>query len=110
MRRCDTGSMSRRDFIKTGVTAAALLPVAGALLRPTPARAEEEKLVTDLPDQAPMVAALQYTNKSDKPDPTCKNCQFFTPQGDGAPGKCQLFPVGLVGAEGWCASWAKKLS
>ena len=110
MRRSDSGSMSRRDFITTGLTAAALLPAAAALLRAAPARAEGEKLVTELPDQAAMVAALQYVGKSAKPDQDCKGCQFFTPQGDGAKGKCQLFPVGLVEAEGWCASWAKKLS
>ena len=99
--------INRRDFIKTGLTAAAVLPVAGALLRAAPARDEEEKLVTELPDQT-MVTALQYTNKSETTDQDCKNCQFFTPQGDAARGKCQLFPVGLVTSEGWCASWVAK--
>ncbi len=99
--------MNRRDFIKTGLTAAAVLPVAGALLRATPARAEEEKLVTELPDQS-MVTALQYTNKSEKADQDCKGCQFFTSQEDSARGQCQLFPVGLVTSEGWCASWVTK--
>jgi hypothetical protein len=100
--------MSRREFMKAGLTAAALLPIVG--LRPGVARAQDEKLVTELPDQAPMVTALQYVNKSAKPDQNCKLCQFFTPQGDGARGKCQLFQSGVVSAEGWCASWAKKIS
>ncbi len=77
------------------------------MLRAVPARAEEEMLVTELPDQT-MVSALQYTNKSEKPDQDCKGCQFFTPQDDGARGKCQLFAVGLVTSEGWCASWVVK--
>lgn len=110
MGRCSSGSMSRREFMKTGVTAAAVLPVVGALLPGRVARAADEKLVSELPDQAAMVAALQYVDKSEKPDQSCKLCQFYTPQEGGGTGKCQLFPVGLVSAEGWCASWTKKLS
>ena len=33
MRRSGPGSMNRRDFIKTGLSAAAVLPAAGVLLR-----------------------------------------------------------------------------
>ena len=104
MKRFDSG-MSRRDFMKTGLTAAAALPVVATLVRPGVARAE---LVTELPDQAAMVGALQYVNESTKPDQNCTNCQFYTP-GEGGVGKCQLFPVGNVAEKGWCASWAKKL-
>ncbi len=102
------GAMNRRDFIKTGLTAAAVLPIAGALLRPLAARADDTKLITELPDQAAMVTALQYVDVSEKADQDCKGCQFFTPQGDGARGKCQLVPVGLVTSTGWCASFVKK--
>ena len=103
-----SGTMNRRDFIKTGLTAAVVLPVADAVLRPLAARADDTKLITELPDQAAMVTALQYVDVSEKADQDCKGCQFFTPQGDGARGKCQLFPVGLVTSAGWCASFVKK--
>ncbi len=102
------GAMNRRDFIKTGLTAAAVLPIADAVLRPLAARADDTKLITELPDQAAMVTALQYVNVSAKADQDCETCQFFAPQGDGARGKCQLFPVGLVTSTGWCASFVKK--
>ena len=107
MRRSGLGSMNRRDFIKTGLSAAAVLPAAGVLLSATRASAEGSELVTEIADQAPMVAALQYTNESAKPDQKCADCQFYTP-GDGGKGKCQLFQKGLVTEGGWCASWVKK--
>ena len=103
-----SGTMNRRDFIKTGLTAAVVLPVADAVLRPLAARADDTKLITELPDQAAMVAALQYVNESAKADQTCLDCQFFTPGSDSARGKCQLFPIGLVTSAGWCASYVKK--
>lgn len=65
--------------------------------------------VTDLASAAPMVAALQYTNDSPKPDQNCDGCQLFTAT-DSSGGKCQLFPVGLVKVGGWCASWAPRAS
>jgi hypothetical protein len=67
------------------------------------------ELITDLPESAAMVAALQYTNTSEIPDQTCASCQLFTPTGDGL-GKCQLFAQGSVKERGWCASWAAKVS
>jgi hypothetical protein len=102
------GAMNRRDFIKNGLVAAAVLPIADAVLRPLAARADDTKLVTELPDQAAMVTALQYTNESEKADQDCEGCQFFTPGADGTRGKCQLFPIGLVTSKGWCASYVKK--
>ena len=109
MRDESRNDLDRREFLKVGLTAAAVLPVAGALLGAGTARAGGE-LVTEVEAMKPTVEALQYIHESAKPDQTCKNCQFYTLQGDGATGKCQLFPVGLVAAEGWCASWAKKLT
>ncbi|MBW2268307.1 MAG: high-potential iron-sulfur protein [Deltaproteobacteria bacterium] len=66
-------------------------------------------LVTDLPDVAAMVAALQYTNTSGNPDQRCANCQLFAQTGDGI-GKCQIFAQGYVTEGGWCVSWAAKAS
>ena len=98
--------MDRRAFLMAGATAAAVLP--GALLAARPARAEEA-LVTDMPEQAPMVQALQYVNESTMDGKNCANCQLYT-AGEGGKGKCQLFPTGLVMGTGYCASWAQKVS
>ena len=100
---------TRRDFLRTGLTAGALIPVVGLALRSPAAWAEEEKLVTETPAVAATVQALQYRIKSDKPDQSCSNCQFFTPTSNGR-GKCQLFVQGLVDEHGWCMSWTKKVS
>ena len=99
-------SMDRREFLAAGVTSAALLP--GLLLSAKTARAAEA-LVTDMPENAPMVAALQYVAVSVKEGQNCGNCQLFT-AGEGGTGKCQLFPTGLVAEGGNCASWAQKVS
>ena len=113
MKRCNSGSMNRREFLQTGLTAAAVLPVAGALLRPTTARAED-KLVTELAaagDEmaASLVTALGYVAISEKEDENCANCLFYEP-GAGGTGKCQLMPVpgGVVADAAWCTSFSKK--
>lgn len=98
--------LSRREFIRAGAAAAAALP-ALALLGTRAARAEE-KLVTDMPDQAYMVQALQYLDVSNRPGENCLNCQFYTP-GESGTGKCTLIPVGLVSEGGSCASYVTKV-
>jgi hypothetical protein len=100
--------MNRREFIKTGLVSAVVLPAAGALLHAGIAHAEEEVLITAMPDMAPMVTALQYVDASAKADQNCESCQLFTAGADGN-GKCQLFAKGLVKSAGWCASWVKKV-
>ena len=102
-------AFTRRDFLRTGIAAGALIPVAGLVLRSPAAGAEEETLVTATPAVAATVQALQYRIKSDKPDQSCSNCQFFTPTSGGR-GKCQLFVQGLVDEKGWCMSWTKKVT
>ena len=103
-------AFTRRDFLRTGLAAGALIQVAGLVLRARPAFAEEEKLVTETPAEAQTVQALQYKNQSDKPDQHCSVCQFYTPAGGGR-GKCQLFAMGGVVSEtGWCMSFTKKVS
>lgn len=108
-KRENTGAMNRREFIKTGLTTAVVLPVAGALLHAGIASAEEEKLISAMPEVAPMVTALQYVDVSTKPDQDCEGCQLYTAGADGT-GKCQLFAKGLVTSGGWCASWVQKIS
>ena len=46
---------TRRDFLRTGLAAGALIPVAGLVLRANPALAAEEKLVTETPAVAATV-------------------------------------------------------
>ena len=99
-------SIDRRGFLAAGLTTAALLP--GALLSAKTATAAEA-LVTDMPENAPMVAALQYVAVSAKDGQNCANCQLYT-AGEGGTGKCQLFPTGLVADGGHCASWAQKVT
>lgn len=65
-------------------------------------------LVSQLPEQAPMVAALQYVDASPNPDQRCANCQLFS-AAEGGVGKCQLFATGFVREGGWCASWAQRV-
>ena len=100
-------ALTRRDFLRTGLAAGALIPAVGVLLNARSAFAEDEKLVTETPAVAATVQALQYRNPSDKPDQHCSTCQFFTPKGNGT-GKCQLFVQGLVSETGWCMSYTKK--
>jgi len=102
-------ALSRRDFLRSGLAAGALIPVAGLVLHAPVAWAEDEKLVTETPAAAPTVQALQYKNQSDKPDQICSNCQFYTAKAGGQ-GKCQLFMQGLVTEKGWCMSWTKKVA
>jgi hypothetical protein len=66
------------------------------------------ELVTDKPESAPLVAALQYTHESQTPGQNCEGCQLYTASSEGL-GKCQLIPAGYVKASGWCASWAAKV-
>ena len=100
-------AMDRREFLAAGVTAAAVVPA--VLLSARTARAEGEQLVTEMEANAPMVTALQYVNESTTEGQNCVGCQLYTP-GEGGKGKCQLFPTGLVTDNGWCASFAPKVS
>ena len=100
---------TRRDFLRTGLAAGALIPVAGLVLGARPALAADEKLVTQTAAVAATVQALQYKAVSDKPDQHCSICQFFTPTSGGL-GKCQLFVQGLVSEKGWCMSYTKKVA
>lgn len=102
--------LNRREFIKLGLTAGAVLPAAGVLLRAGTARAEDQ-LITEIEAAKPTAQALQYANESPKAaeGQTCGTCQLYT-AGEGGKGKCQLFPQGLVTEGGWCLSWAKKVS
>ncbi len=102
-------ALDRREFLKAGFAATALLPLAGVAFGAAAAHAADDKLVTEIEAAGIMVTALQYTNESAKPDQNCGNCQLYTAGEDGK-GKCQLFQQGLVTEAGWCASWIKKVT
>jgi High potential iron-sulfur protein len=145
--------MNRREFLVTGASLAALLPLGSALAgcgdsseqasgvheAPPPASpprvpeaaakppvppatagpaeapaaapaadaGADDRLVTEIPANATMVQTLHYVNQSPKTDQRCEICQLFTARRGGR-GKCQLFPQGLVSAQGWCQSWVQR--
>lgn len=97
--------LTRRELGKIGLGLAAA--VGGLAIGARTARAQDDKLVTDIPENAALVTGLQYVNQSEFPDKLCKGCVLYTAKDD-VHGKCTLFPNGLVTAVGHCASWAAK--
>jgi hypothetical protein len=106
-RRDDGGQrgFTRREVGKLGLGLA--VAVGGLAASARTARAQDEKLVTDIPENAAIVSGIQYVNESPYPDKQCKNCVLYTAKDD-AVGKCTLFPNGVVKGTGHCASWAAK--
>ena len=108
---CDTARTesptrwTRREFGKLGLGLAA--SVGGLALGARPVRAEDTRLVTEIPEAAPVVAGVQYVNESPDPEKLCNGCVLYTAVDDER-GKCTLFPTGLVAAKGHCISWAPK--
>lgn len=101
MKKRTSPGITRREFHQLGswALAAACLP---AVARS--ARAEAgEKLVTDYPENAPVIEALQYVHETAKPGQQCDGCILYTAGSDGR-GKCQVLPLGEVKATGWCLS------
>ena len=96
---------TRREVGKLGLGLAAA--VGGIAIGARTVRAEDEKLVTDIPENAAIVSGIQYVNESPYPDKLCKGCILYTAKDD-AVGKCTLFPNGVVKAGGHCVSWAPK--
>jgi hypothetical protein len=105
MREESRNTLDRREFLKAGLTAAAALPIAGALFGARSARAQS---VMEVESMKPTVQALQYTDTSDKFFNDTATTEIYTP-GEGGSGKCQLFVEGTVTDGGWCMSWTKKV-
>ncbi len=109
---------SRRAFLKTLLGAIALIPFAG-LLRPlfgadAPLPAgqtaidENTNAVAKAIGYKDEVAKIDKKRKPARKDKQfCENCALFT-KVDANWGRCQLMPVGLVKAKGWCFSYSKK--
>ncbi len=114
---------SRRDLL---LKAAALIPAGIAvaassklLAQAGAAKPAELKLV---PETDATAKALKYVSDATKAkrekrgttegkDQRCGNCQLYTKQGEiggKEVGKCLMIQGGMVTANGWCGSWAKK--
>jgi hypothetical protein len=105
---------SRRSFISAAVTAAAVVPVTGAL-QPAFAGAAPFPLI-DVND--PTAKALKYVldatkvdakaNPTFKPGNNCANCLQFQGKATDKQAPCAIFPGKQVVAAGWCMVWAAK--
>lgn len=106
--------LSRRHFTKLGLGAAAAV-FGGSVLSGTAAAGHHEEgegdgaspLVTDVPDNASLLAAVQYVAVSEIDGKNCANCQLLL-QRDGDVGRCGLFQKGKVPVAAYCTSWIKK--
>lgn len=106
--------LSRRDFAKAGLGAAALIVGGTSLPRPSAAGHHEEgeaastpKLVSDFPENASLIGAVSYVAVSEIEGKNCSNCQLLL-QNDGKSGRCGLFQKGNVPVTAYCTSWIQK--
>jgi hypothetical protein len=101
----DAQNLSRRRIL-LGITAAAIT------LLDTPAGASEDKPACSDPDslstsEQALRQSLDYVEASADTQKTCRGCSFFTLQGQGPCGSCQIMN-GIVNANGHCTSWNPK--
>ena len=66
VREIDGAGWTRREFGKLGLGLAA--SVGGLALGGRAARADDTKLVTEIPENAAIVSGLQYVNEAPEPD------------------------------------------
>ncbi len=93
--------ITRRGFHRLG---AAALVAAGTNLLPGRAGADSRELVTELEENADLVASIKYVNESEVKGQLCSGCILYQ-AGENGRGKCTLFQKGLVSEKGWCLSW-----
>lgn len=107
-------NLSRRRFLKLGVSTAAAVPLASLLSARLALAAEGEKLDESDPSAQALgykhdgnaVDTAKYPGKAgDGAGNTCANCQLY---GGGDWGACAIFPGKQVKAEGWCSAWVAK--
>ena len=103
---------SRRRFLTTTLTAAAVAPLAWHAVR---AEAAAPAPLPKLDAHNPTAKALAYSENAatvkhpkHKAGDHCANCNFFKAPAGQAYGPCTLFPKNSVAAKGWCSAWAKK--
>ncbi len=112
------GKLSRRQFIGTALTAAALAPVLGRGLI-SAAHAGDLPKVSE--DDA-TAKALGYVHDASAVDTSkfpkrageagakqfCDNCSLYQAAAGEEWGKCSIFPGKLVKGAGWCNAWVLK--
>lgn len=107
-------NFSRRGFIKIAVVGAASAPLAAGLVGQQawanlPALTEDDATAKALGyvEDTTKVDAAKYPNH--KNDQNCSNCNLAqAAQADGRH-PCSIFPGKSVAANGWCATWVKKV-
>jgi hypothetical protein len=97
---------TRRELGRMSLVGAGVLLAGARTLLPRTARAAEGP-ITEFEANKPIYTAVQYTEKSEKPDQHCSLCILYT-AGDGGRGKCSLFAQGTVNNNGWCTSFSPK--
>lgn len=116
-------SSSRRDFLRNSFLMLAALPVLGTVFTScTKKGANPPEGTTAVKEDDPVAASLGYKHEASAVDTSkfpkragaegaqqfCHNCQFYTARGDSGWGDCSIIRSGVVKAEGWCNTWAKK--
>ncbi len=120
-----SNSSSRREFCKKSLLVLGAAPFIAHGLTPSRAYAQGTKAIAETDPQA---MALGYVHDATKVDTTkfpkkkeaggenqkCATCMLYVKGGlkadgmEGEYGQCSIFPQGLVAANGWCNTWAKK--
>ena len=110
---------SRRNWLKGSILALVSLPFVGSILSACTKKGEPlPEGQTALSESDPTAQALGYLADGSKVDTakfpkkaegdqTCMNCAQYT-AANSAWGKCNIFPQGMVAAQGWCNSWVPK--
>ena len=109
-------NMKRREFLIQGPIAIASLTLGASLLVSGAACTPKSGGGDPLPDgqkalspSDPVAAALKYQEKAATAEKPCKGCAQFTAV-NSSWGRCNLFPQGLVAAQGNCSSWVARAS
>ena len=93
-------SVNRRNFLRMAGSTLIGMTLGSIALR---ANAQEV-----LSSDDPTAKALNYTNKSTKPDAKCGNCMYIQGSDGSKHRPCAIFPGKLVNVEGWCSAWVKR--
>lgn len=122
-----TNPQNRRSFIKKALIGAVTLPIIGKLDFGSSNLAVAQTVPNKVLDSSdPMAQAMLYVSDHTKVDKAkcpkyqdgqmCKGCILLLEAGkkiegqDGEYGRCGLFQTGLVNVNGWCNSFAPKIS
>jgi hypothetical protein len=104
--------ISRRELVKRGLIAGALVPAIGLIGN------NAEAALTPLDPSDPTAKALGFetdaskvdakANPTFKPNQKCSTCAQFQGKAGDAMAGCNIFAGHTVPAGGWCKVWAQK--